>query len=118
MLLLSLVAVLAAQADPPRGPDAHDLRRQRGDVVVVHGQEPALHGRYVAPVPGWKYSILRPGQRLRSAFLGLRYVIADPARYRLSATSADRRWIRYGDDAVLVGTRKSRVIAVVRDRFR
>jgi len=123
VLLLFLSALLAVEADQSRGPDAHDLRREPGDVIMVDGRPdrvapPKVHGPYVAPCPNWKYSRLRPGQRLAPAFLHSRYTISAPAQLGLSAAGKGHRWIRYGNDAVLVGSRSSRVIQIVHHRFR
>jgi len=124
MLLLFLGAALAQAASQPRGPDSHDLRREPGDAIMVDGRPEAAappqvrFGRYVAPCPGWVYSRLRPGQRLRSAFTHSRYMVPNPAQLGLSAATAGRHWIRYGDDAVLVESWNRRVIQVVPDRYR
>ena len=125
VLLLSLVAALGQPADQPRGPDSHDLRREPGDSVIVDGRPEAAaasglvrHGPYAAPCPTWKYSRLRPGQRLRPEFLGSRYTIQIPAKLGLSAPGPGRRWIRYGDDAVLIADRDGRVIGVAPGRYR
>lgn len=124
VLLLSLVAALGQPAEQSRGPDSHDLRRQHGDGVIVDGRPEATasglvhHRPYAAPCPKWKYSRLRPGQRLRPAFLSSRYTISIPAKLRLSAPGIGRRWIRYGDDAVLVANRDGRVIKVAPERYR
>lgn len=123
MIPAALIAVLAvpAAAQSERGPDGHMVGPQRGDVIDVRG-EPApacakrAGSRYAAPYRGWRYKPLAAGDRLKRLFYGTRYVIARPARYRLPAPGANRRWIRYGEDAVLVDVRSGRVLRVLANR--
>lgn len=72
--------------------------------------------QYVAPYRGWTYRAIAPGAQLRSGFYGSRYFV-DPARYRLRPVGRYQRWIRYGDDLVLVNVRTGRVIQVLRNRY-
>lgn len=68
--LLSLAAAFAQPADSPAGPDGHDLRRERGDVVMVddrprEAERSARDESGPAPPcsgPGDRQ--VRPGQRL------------------------------------------------------
>lgn len=117
-LLLAFAGVACPAAVAQTAPDAHIVRPMRGDVLVVDGQlEPGdgvRRPRYVAPVRGWRYSPLQPGQRLRPAFYGPRYVVAAPAR--LPAARGTQRWIRYGTDLVLVDARNGRVVRVAAGR--
>lgn len=99
MLLLTLVAALAQPADRPSAPDSHDLRRERGDVMMIDGRPPAG-----TPSPCDDSLPAQP--------------ITDPAAYALPAPGAGRRWMRRGGDAVLVATPSGRVIEVVAGRFR
>jgi Ni/Co efflux regulator RcnB len=48
---------------------------------------------------------------------GFAYVIANPWRYRLPQVSGNRRWVRYGNDVVLVNIRNGRVLEVHRNFF-
>ena len=84
----------------------HDRREIRRDRVV-----------YVAPYNGWRYRTITPGFRLQSSFFGSRYIISDYGRYQLRAPNRFQRWIRYGDDLVLVNVRNGRVVQVIRNRF-
>ena len=117
-----LVAIAApAGAQTQRGPDAHIVRPPRGDAIDVDGRivtDRAKSGRsaYPAPYPGWKYRRLAPGEPLRAVFYGPRYVLAAPEQHGLPATRGTRRWIRYGDDAVLVDVRTGRVVKVLAGR--
>ena len=122
---LGLIAALAAPAaaSAQRPPDAHVLRPQPGDVIDVIG-EPAKPSSessrkgYEPPYPGWRYAPVAVGQRLSPAFLAPRYLIAEPARQGLPAARGNRRWIRYGEDALLVDLRTQRVVQAVRNRCR
>jgi Ni/Co efflux regulator RcnB len=71
---------------------------------------------YVGP-RGYRYRPVAVGYRFQPAYYGSRYVIADPHRYRLPRTNGFERWIRYGNDVVLVNTRNGRVVAVNRGFF-
>ena len=84
--------------------DQRDLRQDRRRIA------------YNAPYRGWVYRPLNRGYVLRPVFWGPAYVI-DYGVYRLAAPRANERWIRYGDDLVLVNIRTGRVIEVIRDRY-
>jgi len=73
--------------------------------------------QYVAPYRDWRYSTVRPGFQLRSGFYNSRYYIGNPSQYRLRPMGRFQRWIRYGDDLVLVNVRNGRVIQVIRNRY-
>jgi len=83
--------------------DWRDYRRSHRDVY----RRPA----YVGP-RGYVYRPVTPGYRFAPTFYGSRYVIADPWRYRLPAATGFNRWVRYGNDVVLVNVRTGRVIEV------
>lgn len=72
---------------------------------------------YVAPYNGWRYRAINPGFQLQSSFFGSRYYISDYGAYNLRAHNRFQRWIRYGDDLVLVNTRNGRVIQVIHNRY-
>ena len=72
--------------------------------------------RYVAP-RGYSYRPTRTGVVLRPAFYGQRYWIADPYRYRLPPAHGVQRWIRYGNDVLLINTRNGRVMQVIPNFF-
>lgn len=88
--------------------DWRDYRRAHRDVY----RQPA----YVGP-RGWAYRPLAPGYRLERGYYAPRYVIADPYRYRLPVVRGSLRWVRYGNDVLLVDTRTGRVRDVYRDFF-
>ena len=84
--------------------DWRDYRRDHRSVYTMP--------RYYAP-RGYTYRPVRVGVSLRPAFYGQRYWINDPYRYRLPRAHAGQRWIRYGNDVVLINARNGRVIRVI-----
>lgn len=72
--------------------------------------------RYYAP-RGLAYRPVRTGVVLNRGFYGQRYVIADPYRYRLPRANGVQRWVRYGNDVLLVNTRNGRVLQVINGFF-
>lgn len=88
--------------------DWRDYRRTHRDAY----RRPA----YAGP-RGYAYRPIAPGHRFAPAYYGSRYVIADPYRYRLPRPAGWHRWVRYGNDVVLVNVRTGRVIEVHRSFF-
>ncbi|MFD1610582.1 RcnB family protein [Sphingomonas tabacisoli] len=72
--------------------------------------------RYYAP-RGYAYRPARVGIALNPAFYGQRYWIADPYRYRLPAAVGPQRWVRYGNDVLLINVRNGRVLQVINGFF-
>lgn len=72
--------------------------------------------RYYAP-RGYNYRPVRTGVVLRPAFYGQRYLIADPYRYRLPRAYGNQRWVRYGNDVLLVNMRNGRILQVYNGFF-
>lgn len=114
--------------DAQRWGDRRDVREERRDVREARREvreewrdyrdrNRNLYRRpaYVGP-QGWRYRPVTPGYRFQPAYYGQRYWITDPYRYRLAAARPGTRWIRYGNDVVLVNVRTGRVIQVY-DRF-
>jgi Ni/Co efflux regulator RcnB len=66
-------------------------------------------GAYAAP-RGYAYRPVAPGYRFQPSYLGQRYWVNDWQRYRLARPYAGQRYIRYGNDVVLVDARSGRVI--------
>ena len=102
--------------------DRGDIREEREELrdarqELREDRRDRRRSQYVAPYNGWRYSAIRPGYQLRPGFYGQRYVIANPGQYRLSAGMRNQRWIRYGDDLLLVNVRNGRVVQVVRNRY-
>jgi Ni/Co efflux regulator RcnB len=88
--------------------DWRDYRRQNRNVYTMP--------RYVAP-RGYTYRTVRTGVVLRPAFYGQRYWISDPYRYRLPVAAGPQRWVRYGNDVLLINTRNGRVLQVINNFF-
>lgn len=86
-----------------RREDWRDYRRTHPDIY----RGPA----YVGPRAGWRYRPVNVGYRFEPVYYGQRYWI-DADRYRLPAAGRFQRWVRYGNDVVLVNVRTGRVIAV------
>jgi len=88
--------------------DWRDYRRAHRDVY----RRPA----YAGP-RGYAYRAIEPGHRFERQYYGSRYVISDPWHYRLPRTWGANRWVRYGNDVVLVNVRTGRVLEVHRGFF-
>ena len=108
MRTLFLVAAMAAVAVPSSASARHDNHRH-----YRHGHAKHRHVTYVAPYRSWSYRPVTVGSQLRSAFYGSRYYIDDYGSYGVRAPARYyQRWIRYGDDLLLVNVRTGRVLAV------
>lgn len=83
--------------------DWRDYRRSHRNVY----HRPA----YAGP-RGWRYRPVTVGYRFAPAYYGRRYWVNDWNTYRLPRPGRHQRWVRYGNDVVLVNTRTGRVIAV------
>jgi Ni/Co efflux regulator RcnB len=94
--------------------DRHELRRDRREVRRHRNH---VRTRYVAPYRSWNYRPVSIGYRLRPAFYGSRYYINGYGAYRLHAPRRYERWIRYGDDLLLVNIRTGRVLQVIHYRY-
>jgi Ni/Co efflux regulator RcnB len=130
MRKLILTAVLAATALPgiASAQDARDwhhdrrelrddrreLRRDRREVARDRRDLRGARVGYVAPYGGWRYQPVTIGYQLRPGFYGQRYWISDYGRYHLAAPRPNLRWVRYGNDLLLVNVRNGRVLQVRR----
>jgi Ni/Co efflux regulator RcnB len=102
--------------------DRKDIREQREDLrearqELREDRRDARRTVYAAPYRNWTYSTLHEGSRLRSKFYGQRYVISDLSTHGLNRVNRNQRWIRYGDDIVLVNVRNGRVLQVMANRY-
>jgi Ni/Co efflux regulator RcnB len=86
-----------------RNQDWREYRRTHRDVY----RRPA----YVGP-RGWRYHRVDVGHRFEPVYYGRRYWVNDWATYRLPRPGRYQRWVRYGNDVVLVNTRTGRVLTV------
>lgn len=91
-----------------------DRRDQRHDRRDWHRDR---RSGYVAPYGGWRYRPVTVGYQLQPAFWGQRYVYNDYSRWNLSAPRTNQRWVRYGNDLLLINARNGRVLQVIRNRF-
>lgn len=120
MRKLILFAALAATVAPSTAIAQHrDWHHDREGRHERDNREWRRHHRtsYVAPYRNWRYRPVTVGYRLEPAFYGSRYYITDYGAYRLHAPGRWQRWIRYGDDLVLVNVRTGRVLDVVHYRY-
>jgi Ni/Co efflux regulator RcnB len=99
------------------GESNREIRRDRREVMRDRREVRRDRVAYVAPYRGWTYREVTPGYRLQSGFYGSRYTISNYGTYRLRAPGINQRWIRYGDDLVLVNVRNGRVLQVIRNRY-
>lgn len=115
--------------DARRYGDRRDVREQREDVRDARrearedwrdyrqrNRQLYTMPRYYAP-RGLAYRPVTNGVVIQRSFYAPRYVIANPYRYRLPAATGAQRWVRYGNDALLVNTRNGRVREVIRGFF-
>jgi Ni/Co efflux regulator RcnB len=94
--------------------DRHDVRRDRGDIRQDRRFRDHRRSAYIAPYRGFSYRPVSVGFRLRPAFYSPRYYISDYGYYHLRAPHGRwLRWIRYGDELLLVNIRTGRVIQVL-----
>ena len=84
--------------------DWRDYRRTHGDVY--------RRGVYAGP-RGYRYRPVNVGYRFAPEYYGQRYWINDYGTYRLPRPGYGyQRWVRYGNDVVLVDTRSGRAVQV------
>lgn len=93
-----------------------DLREARQE--LREDRRDQRTSQYRPPYRDWSQSTPALGTRLRPKFYGTRYVISNPHTYRLGAKARNQRWIRYGDDVLLVNIRTGRIAAVLPRRYR
>lgn len=123
-LAMAATALPSAAIAQDRGELRHDRREVRQDRRELQRDRRELrrdrreHRRvaYVAPYRDWSYRPVVVGFQLRPAFYGPRYYVTDYYRYSLRAPGRFQRWIRYGDDLLLVNVRTGRVLRVVHYR--
>lgn len=95
--------------------DQRELREDWRDYRNSH-RSTFRAGAYHGP-RGYRYQSVTIGFQLSPSYYSQRYWVSNPARYRLPAPGYNRRWIRYGNDVLLINTRNGRVITVYRDFF-
>ena len=127
LILLSLLAATAvpgvanAQSRQEIRQDRQELRQDRQELrrdrQEIRRDRRDGRDAYVAPYRGWNYRPVTVGYQLRPAFWGDRYNVSDYGRYQLERPRMNQRWVRYGDDLVLVNIRNGRVLRVIRNRW-
>jgi Ni/Co efflux regulator RcnB len=90
-----------------------DRQERRGDWQDFRRAHPETYriGGYAGPRAGWAYRPVTAGYRFDPSFYGQRYWI-DPVHFHLRPVGTDLRWVRYGNDVLLVNIRTGRVIEV------
>ena len=88
-----------------------ELREDRRDYRQNRRAHSRNYTRYYAPQRNWSYRPVYQGYNLQPRFYTQRYYAPG---YRISGNT---RWIRYGDDLLLVNSRNGRVLQVRRDYF-
>ena len=94
--------------------DRQNLRSDRRDRRTTAQR---TRSAYVAPYRNWNYRPVTVGYQLQPTFYGSRYYISDYGAYHVRAPGRFQRWIRYGDDLLLVNVRTGRVLQVVHYRY-
>ena len=95
--------------------DRRERREDWRDYRRTH-REAFRRPAYVGP-RGWRYRPVSVGYRFAPVYYGRNYWVNDWATYRLPRPGAWQRWIRYGNDVILVNTRTGRVITVYNGFF-
>jgi Ni/Co efflux regulator RcnB len=73
-------------------------------------------GAYVAP-RGMRYNPVSVGYRFAPVFYSSQYWVNDYGTYRLPNPGYGHRWIRYGNDVVLIDIRTGRTLRVIRSFY-
>ena len=95
--------------------DRRELREDWRDYRAAHRQV-YQRGAYAAP-GAYRYRPVNAGYRFAPVQVGRRYWLNDHAAYRLPSPGYGRRWVRYGNDAVLVDARSNVALRIVRAFF-
>ena len=118
--LAATIAPVAASADPHGGGDRHgdrdrgdrdrgdrhEFRRDRDDRDDFRRERRFDHRRHVGV-----------GFQLRRQLFAPNMFVSDIDRFHLRHPGRFQRWVRYGDELLLVDIRTGRVIAVAPNRF-
>lgn len=106
--------------------DRRDVRRDRRDVrqdrrddwrsYRERNREVYRRPAYSGP-RGYRYRPVAVGHRFARPYYASRYWIPDYARYRLPPPGYGHRWVRYGNDVVLINIRNGRVLQVFASFF-
>ena len=91
--------------------DRQELREDWRDYRNSHRQV-YQRGAYSAP-RGYTYRPIRAGYRFAPAQYNSRYWLNDYTSYRLPNPGYGHRWMRYGNDAVLIDSRRGVAIRII-----
>jgi len=91
--------------------ELRDARRELREDRQDRRQHRRGYTRYQAPYSSWSYRPVNRGYNLQPRFYTQRYYAPG---YRVQG---NQRWIRYGDDLLLVNARNGRVLQVRRNYF-
>ena len=91
--------------------ELRDARRELREDRQDRRQHRRGYTRYQAPYSSWSYRPVYQGYNLQPRFYTQRYYAPG---YRVQG---NQRWIRYGDDLLLVNVRNGRVLQVRRNYF-
>lgn len=95
--------------------DRRELKEDWRDYRKSHRQM-YQRGTYNAP-RGMRYRPVSVGYTFQPTFFSNRYWVNDYGTYRLPAPGYNHRWVRYGNDVVLVDIRTGRVLRVISGFF-
>lgn len=95
--------------------DRRETREDWRDYRNSHRNE-FRGGAYNGP-RGYRYRPIALGFQLDRSYYGSRYWVSNPQRYRLPLAGNGLRWVRYGNDVLLVNIRSGRVVQVNRSFF-
>jgi Ni/Co efflux regulator RcnB len=119
--LMTAMAMPGAALAAPHDNNRHRSVETRHDVRHDNRQEARRHNRgwtaYAAPVRNWRYRPVTVGYQLPQSFFGSRYYVSNYTAYQVRAPGRNQRWIRYGDDLLLVNIRSGRVLQVLHNRY-
>jgi Ni/Co efflux regulator RcnB len=107
----------AIQSGDPKAIEDQARHERKAQQELREDRNQYARNQYVAPYRDWNYKVVEPGTKLRSRFYASRYAVRDPGSYQLRQAGRNQRWVRYGDDLVLVNTRNGRVVEVASGRF-
>ena len=74
-------------------------------------------GRYYGPQYGGSYGRISIGVTIGSPYYSSRYWVNNPEYYRLPPAYGAYRWVRYGQDALLVDIRSGYVVDMINNFF-
>ena len=115
-LLAATIVPTIAQAQDHGRYDRHDGRDarhdNRGDWRDYRDRHPDVYRgpAWVGP-RGYRYRPVTVGYRFTPTFYDRQYWV-DPYRYHLRPVLGYQRWVRYGNDVVLIDIRSGRVLEI------